>query len=125
MTTKAESEVERQDTLHAILEAIDSTEVEPDRLLSIQLDKTLREAIRAAQASGKEAGVTLNVKVKVRADDPRRANFSATVNAKLPRPPVSGVSLYADDLGGVHRSDPAQHKLPFSPTNALFSRKDD
>lgn len=121
---KREDEQE-QDAFAAIVEAIDAMEVEPDRHLSIQIDRSLRDAIRAAQNSGQGASVTITIAAKVRPDDPRRVLFSAKVAAKLPRPPVSMVSLYADDAGAVHRSDPAQQPLPFpTPDKILFSRKD-
>ena len=105
-----------QDTFRAIVDAIDSMEVEPDRLLSIQLDKSVRDAICAAKHSGQAASVSVTVKVRPGAD--RRMSFSASVQAKLPRPPVSAVALYADEEGHVHRSDPAQGRLPFTATIA-------
>lgn len=104
-----------QDTFKEVVEAIDALETEPDRHLSIQIDRTLRDAIRAAQNSGQSADVTIKVKVKTGPE--RRINFSANVSAKLPRPPVSGVTLYADMDGNVHKSDPAQLRMPF--THAL------
>lgn len=109
---------DEQDTFNQILEAIDALETEEERHLSIQIDKSLRDAIRAAQNSGQPAEVT--VKVKVKTGPERRINFSANVSAKLPRPPVSGVTLYADLDGRVHKSDPAQLKMPF--TTALAER---
>lgn len=116
---------DEQDTFESIIQAIDSFEADPDRHLSIQIDRSLRDAIRAAQASGQGAAVTITVAVKARPDDTRRVNFAAKVSAKLPRPPVSAVSLYADDEGGVHRSDPAQLKLPYQqPTPITHARKD-
>jgi hypothetical protein len=33
------------------------------------------------------------------------------VAAKLPRPPVAAVTLYADAAGGLHNSDPAQLRM--------------
>lgn len=100
---------EQQDTLDEVIKAIDAAEVDPDRHLSLQLDKSLREAIRASQASNQPASVTLTVKMKAEAG--RRVAFSANVNAKLPRPPVSGVTLFADANGTVHNSDPKQLRM--------------
>lgn len=108
-----------QDTFQTIIEAIDSIEVEPDRLLSIQLDTSIREAIRAAKASGQPAGVTVAIKVKPGPE--RRMAFSANVKAQLPRPPVAIISLYADEAGQVHRSDPAQGRLPFNALQGAHS----
>lgn len=48
---RREDEEEQPDTFDAVIEAIDSMESEPDRHLSIQIDRSLRDAIRAAQAS--------------------------------------------------------------------------
>lgn len=110
---------ELQDTFASIVEAIDSVETEAGRHLSIQIDATIRDAIRAAQTSGQPATVTIQLKAKSGPD--RRMSFSATVNAKLPRPPVSAVTLYADAEGNVHRSDPAQQRLPF-PAPVPFHR---
>lgn len=98
-----------QNTFNDIVEAIDSLEHEPERHLSIQIDNSLRDAIRAAQTSNSKASVTILVKVTPGAD--RRVSFSANVKAQLPRPPLSGVTLFADPEGNVHRSDPAQMKL--------------
>lgn len=110
--SKKEAKPEYQDTFLEIIQAIDALEVEPERHLSIQIDATIRDAICAAQASGQSAEVTIKVKAKSGPD--RRMNFSATVAAKLPRPPVSGVTLYADPDGGLHKSDPQQLKFPLT-----------
>lgn len=111
----------RPGTFDEVVEAIDSLESEPDRHLSIQIDKSLRDAIKAAQTSGQSADVTIKIKVKPEAG--RRVGFSANVSAKLPRPPVSGVTLFADIDGKVHKADPAQLKLPMA--TALASRVSD
>lgn len=105
-----------QDTFNDVIAAIDANESEPDRHLSIQIDNSLRDAIRAAQNSGQPASVTIVVRVKREID--RRVGFSATVAAKLPRPPLSGVTLYADDDGNVHKSDPAQMRIDFRRASA-------
>lgn len=102
---------DENDTFQSVIEAIDTQEIEADRHLSIQIDRSLRDAIRAAQNSGQKAEVT--VKVSVKPGPERRVNFAAHVSAKLPRPPVSAVTLYADEDGHVHRSDPAQRTLDF------------
>lgn len=104
-------ETEDQNTFNDVVMAIDSLESEPDRHLSIQIDKSLRDAICATQSSGQPASVTVVIKVKAGAE--RRILFAAQVNAKLPRPPMSAVTLYADADGNVHKSDPAQTRLGF------------
>jgi hypothetical protein len=103
---------DEQNTLGEVLKAIDSTESDPARNISIQIDHSLQEAVRSALNSGQVADVTLKVKVKPGAE--RRVSFSATVKATLPRPPVSSVTLYADAEGFVHTSDPAQGRLNFA-----------
>ena len=108
---KTDTTAEEQDTFNEIIEAIDALESEPSRHISIQIDQSLREAILAAQNSGKAAAVT--IKIAVKPGPERRVNFAADVNAKLPRPPVSGVTLYADAKGGLHKSDPAQMRMSF------------
>lgn len=116
-----EEKRESQDTFESIIQAIDANEVEPDRHLSIQIDAACRDAIRAAQTSGQPASVT--IAVKVRPGPERRITLAANVKANLPRPSLSAVTLYADEAGGVHRSDPDQLRmefpkpLPFPPTN--------
>lgn len=113
---------EEQDTFNDVIAAIDANESEPERHLSIQIDNSLRDAIRAAQSSGQPASVTIVVKVKREVD--RRVGFSATVAAKLPRPPLSGVTLYADADGNIHKSDPAQMRMPFAPPTPISTRRD-
>lgn len=105
------AEKTEQDTFDEVVAAIDSAEVDPDRHVSIQIDKSLRDAIRAAQSSGQASGVTIAVKVKPGPD--RRVSFAMNVSAKLPRPPVAAVTLYADASGGLHTSDPTQLRMDF------------
>lgn len=107
MGTRAEKQ--EQDTFDEVVAAIDSAEVDPDRHVSIQIDKSLREAVRAAQTSGQSAAIAIAVKVKPGPD--RRVSFAMNVTAKLPRPPVAAVTLYADAAGGLHGSDPAQLRM--------------
>lgn len=102
---------EEKDLFSQIIEAIDDAEVEPDRHVSIQLETSLKDAIHAARMSGKKAIVT--VKVHVKPEHERRVQFSATVDAKLPRPSVSAATLFADDRCQLHRSDPAQLRMTF------------
>ena len=109
MATKAEKA--DQDTFDEVVSAIDAAEVDPDRHVSIQIDKSLREAVRAAQSSGQPSAITIQVKVKPGPD--RRVSFGMNVSAKLPRPPVAAVTLYADAGGGLHSSDPAQLRMDF------------
>lgn len=102
---------EEQDTFDQVIKAIDDTETAPERHLSLQMDKAVRDAILAARESGQKASVTLQLKVQPGPE--RRVSFVANLKTSLPRPPVSTVTLYADEEAGLHRSDPAQSKLPF------------
>lgn len=115
-----EKEAAPQDTFTNIVDAIDSLETEAERHLSIQIDNSLRDAIRAAQNSGQGASVTIVVKVKPGLE--RRVSFAANVNAKLPRPPLAGVTLYADNDGNVHKSDPAQLRLFPKPSLTTLNK---
>lgn len=108
------SEAEEQDTLDEVIKAIDAVEVDPDRHVSIQIDRSLREAVRAAKSSNQAASITVTIKVKAEAG--RRMAFAANVSAKLPRPPTSGVTLFADESGAVHNSDPKQLRMDLAKT---------
>jgi hypothetical protein len=107
---------EEQDTFTIILQAIDKTETDPDRHLSIQIDQSIRSAIRAAQASNRPA--TVIIKLKMQAGPERRMEFHGGVDCKLPKPSAPAVTLYADSEGGVHRSDPKQGQLFPSSTRS-------
>lgn len=98
------------DTFDRVIAAIDLNETDPERHLSLQMDSATRDAIRTCRASGKAASVA--VTIKVTPDSARRVKLHGSVKATLPRPPVSAVTLYTDDEGGVHHSDPAQLTLP-------------
>lgn len=108
---KPPEEKQQQDTFDAVVKAIDRMEVEPERHLSIQIDTACREAIRAAQLTGKSAAVT--IKLSIKRDAERRVTFAADVATKLPRPSVSAVTLFTDDEGGVHSADPRQARIDF------------
>lgn len=113
---------QEQETYAEIIAAIDRLETEPERHISIQIDTSLRDAIQAARSSGKTTGVTIAIKVKP--EHERRVYFSATVAAKLPRPPVSAVTLFADDEGHLHTSDPNQRRLEFPKPIPLTNNKE-
>jgi hypothetical protein len=110
-TEKPDTEADAKDTFTSIIEAIDSMEVEPERHLSVQIDRALREGILATKNSGQGASITISLKVK--RDAERRVTFVGNVALKAPRPPSSAVTLYTDDDGHVHRSDPAQLRMDF------------
>lgn len=93
-----------------VLKAIESVETEPDRHLSIQIDGRLRDVIRAVRASNKPGKVTVEIKVTPGPDG--RQTFSGGVKATIPNPPTNSVTLWTDDVGDLHRSNPAQLKLP-------------
>lgn len=105
-TTKTEQQAGRQETFQLVVQAIDASEHDPDRHLSVQIDDCIRDAVLAAQTAGESATVTIKVKVEPGVE--RRVTFTASVKAQLPRPPVPGATLYADRAGGLHQSDPKQ-----------------
>ena len=111
MSKRTEKQPEEQNTFAEVITAIDALESDPARHLSIQIDDAVRDAVQAAQTSGQPASVTIQVKIKPGAE--RRMSFIAHVKAQLPRPPVGGVTLYADANGHVHHSDPKQSHLEF------------
>lgn len=94
-----------------ILDAIDGAEPDGDRHVMVQVNRSLGEAIRAANASGKKATVTLKLEIKPSID--RRVVCAAAVDAKLPRPPVGSVNLFHDAMGNLYPSDPQQMKMQF------------
>lgn len=102
---------EEQDTFDEVVKAIDANEVEPDKHLSIDIDQSLRDAICAAQLTGKPSSVTITIKVK---KNNRRLQFAANVKATLPRVPTPVVELYADAEGNVSNRDPAQGRFTFN-----------
>ncbi len=97
-------------TLQQVLRAVDETESDPARHVSIQIDDGIRDAIRACKDSGKKAKFTIEVVASPQPE--RRVQLGVLVKATLPKPPTSAVVLYADDMGSLHRSDPAQLPLP-------------
>ncbi len=93
-----------------VIGEIDRLEVEPDRHLSMQLDKEVRAITRAAKAAGKPAMLKLTIKATPGPD--RRVVFSASFASTLPKPSANAVTLYADEDGAIHQSDPLQIRLP-------------
>jgi hypothetical protein len=120
--TKPPEQQDEQDTFDEVLKAIDASEFEPDRHISIQLDRSLREAIQAAQTSNKPASVTIAINVRPGPD--RRVEFAAKVTSKLPKPPTNAVTLFADANGTLHKSDPRQMALRLSKLNPAASPKE-
>lgn len=74
---------EEQDTFDQVIKAIDDTETAPERHLSIQMDKAVRDAILAARESGQKASITLQLRVqpevRLRVDVTRDAKVLFTV----------------------------------------------
>lgn len=114
------TEGEETSAFQEIVAAIEAIETEAERHLSIQIDGSLRDAIRAAQTSGQKASVTITVKVIPGPD--RRVTFSANLASKLPKPPLATATLFADQSGKLHRSDPAQ--LRMFPLATIHTKKE-
>jgi hypothetical protein len=92
-----------------ICETADSLETDPDRHVANVLNSSITAAVRAATATGKTAKVTLKVTIKPGAGN--RVTAAATVDAVLPRQPVSAAQLFADGMGNLHGADPRQGNL--------------
>jgi hypothetical protein len=93
------------------LELIDSMEPEVERQVSSQLHEELRAVVKAAKASGKAAKLVITITAQPKED--RRITLGASHKSTLPKPPSSGVTLYADEDGGIHKRDPLQVEIPF------------
>lgn len=98
-----------QTPFEMITETSDALETDQDRHVMNVVNKSLTEAVRAAQRSGKAAKVKLEFTIKANGEG--RVTASAVVNATLPRPPASAAQLFADGMGNLHGSDPRQAKL--------------
>lgn len=98
-----------QTPFEMITETSDALETDPDRHVLSVLNRSINEAVRAAQRSGKAAKVQLAITIKANGEG--RVSAAAVVNATLPRPPASAAQLFADGMGNLHGSDPRQAKL--------------
>jgi hypothetical protein len=108
---------DEQNTLDEILKHLDANEVEPDRHLSIQVDRGLREMVSACRSSGKKATLTLTFEATI--VQGRRVQVAGSFKTQLPKPGVAPIQLYADEDGSLHTSDPAQLRLDLRRENPL------
>jgi hypothetical protein len=90
----------------------DALETDEERHVMVVLNRSLLEAVRAAQRSGKKAKVTLAIEIKANGEG--RVSAAMVVNATLPRPPANSAQLFADGMGNLHGSDPRQLPLSMS-----------
>lgn len=74
----------------------------------------LREAVEAVQRTGKAASVTVKVSVKPIAKIPNAFELEDKVTAIIPDDPRVSI-WYSDHEGGLHRNNPDQPELPYTP----------
>lgn len=72
-------------------------------------DEALADVVKAATKYGKEA--TLTIKLKVKPNNENQLTHSVDIATKLPRQSVPPAIFFSDDGGGLHRADPRQHDL--------------
>lgn len=77
----------------------------------------LRDAVSAALSLNKPAAISLQVNITPTGGG-RMVIATPTITAKIPQPKSSSV-FYADDIGGLHRNDPFQHKLELDQPPAI------
>lgn len=80
-----------------------------DGRVNEQLDRGIREVVRACQTTAKSGGVTLQITVKPSGNG--QAYLSAAVKLKVPQPATMPTCFFATDDGGLTREDPKQLKL--------------
>lgn len=110
-----------QTPFEIICQTADALESDPERHVSNVLNSSINAAVRAAMATGKAAKVTLKLVIKPQAGN--RINAAATVDAVLPRQPVSAAQLFADGMGNLHGSDPRQGKLLEVKPNRITTKE--
>jgi hypothetical protein len=98
-----------QTPFEIICETADALESDRNRKVLAQLNSSITDAVRSAQRSNQKSTVTLKLSIKAHPDG--RITAAATVDAKLPRPPVNAAQLFADGMGNLLTSDPRQGKL--------------
>jgi len=70
----------------------------------------LAEAVRAAEATGKNATVTISLKI---AKTPKGIQILGDVASKIPREPLESTFFYTDDRGSLLKENPRQGALGF------------
>lgn len=72
--------------------------------------KLLSEAVDAVRQTGKNASVTVTLKLSAVKNNPNVVAIEDAVTAKVPEE-KRGSMWFSDDSGGLHRNDPAQYDL--------------
>lgn len=109
----SEEENEGLGAFERVIREIDAPETDPEKHLSVVLDRSMEAGIQASRASGKKAVVVL--KLVIEALPEKRVVFTGTVDARLPRPGFPGVGLFVLEDGTITRKDPAQGEMPEMP----------
>lgn len=79
--------------------------------------KLLSEAVDAVRQTGKNASVTVTLKLSAVKNNPNVVAIEDTVTAKVPEE-KRGSMWFSDDSGGLHRNDPNQESLFDAPPPA-------
>jgi hypothetical protein len=79
------------------------------------LSQAMREAIEAAQAQGKPAGITLKMVFKPAANGSNAVVVADKIKTTLPEPKPVTSFFFSDAHGNLHRNDPNQRELALRP----------
>lgn len=76
-----------------------------------ELDQTLNECIRAAQATGKQAEITLKLSIKP-SQSGAQVFITGDIKAKIPKFQREATIFFPTEDGDLKRNDPRQNTLP-------------
>lgn len=74
-----------------------------------EADSALRDVVKAATEFGKEASLTITLKVKP--NNENQLTHAVDIKTKLPRKGVPPAIFFSDEDGGLHRADPRQRDI--------------
>lgn len=72
-------------------------------------DEALKDVVKAATEYGKEA--TLTITLKVKPNNENQLTHTVDLKTKLPRQNVPPAIFFSDEDGGLHRADPRQRDI--------------
>lgn len=85
--------------------------------LDNELGAALSDAVRAVLAHGKNAEITLKLKISPQNLQHGTVKIAHDINTKLPREKREGGIVFATPDGNIQADDPAQQKLDLKPIN--------
>lgn len=101
---------EEMDPLARVLYEVDRlADGDEKRHLSIQIDADIRNAVAAAENTGKVASVTIKLNFNPKGE---MIEVSGSSAAKLPKAPAPTVMLYADESGDLFNHNPKRARGP-------------